>query len=257
MPHASVMPAPRSWTRIVMAVVSGPGSMISRLTWGTLPPSSSRSTTADLVDADDAVGVAEAEVHDGAIGMATERRPAGRLRHGRRPRPCRPGPRSCRRRRSADIVDRAVAGVGEDQLVVERCHGRRRAPARSNGCRCRSSRPVTVGVEQGHPRGVTVRRLGDEQPVGADPAPAIAQLPRQRAIDRSRRRRGASSSTRKSLPRAWCFVRRDRRHRGVGGARRGLPEPLRPPDRVRRRPSVRGDRDGTIGPVGRRTGGCG
>ena len=34
-PQARVIPAPRSWTRMVMALVPGPGSTISRFTCGT------------------------------------------------------------------------------------------------------------------------------------------------------------------------------------------------------------------------------
>ena len=97
------------------------------------------------------------------------------------------------------------------------------------------------------------------RPVGADATTPIAQLAAPTAPCRvpEPSTSGASSSTRKSLPRAWCFVRWIVVIVDGGRARRALPEPLRPPDRVRRRSSVRVDHGGTIGPVGRRTGGCG
>ena len=72
-PQASVMPAPRSCTRIVIAVASGPGSTISRFTCGNLATEVEQVDDAHLVDAHHAVRVAQAEVHHRTIGMAAER----------------------------------------------------------------------------------------------------------------------------------------------------------------------------------------
>ncbi len=140
-PHASVMPAPRSWTRIVIAGGLGTGLDDLEVDVGHLAPEFEQIDDADLVDTDDAVRIAQAEVHDGAIGMATQRRPAGGFRKGRHSAHVDPsgdrGRVGGRRHR-----DGAVAGIGQDQLVGQTCRDRWPAPGRSNGCRCRSSRPA-------------------------------------------------------------------------------------------------------------------
>ena len=78
-PHACVMPAPRSCTRIVIALGPGPASMISRLTCGTLAPSVSQVDGEYVVDGHDGVRVAEAQVRHRSAGVGAERRPPGGL----------------------------------------------------------------------------------------------------------------------------------------------------------------------------------
>ena len=130
----------------------------------------------------------------------------------------------------------------------------RPAPGRSSGCRCRSSRPASR-------RRCTASSRGRRSPSARLGRPA-ARRHRCRGGGRTaggrapagRRRRGWNT-TRKSLPSPWCLVRRER------GVMR-VPRCSSTGQHLGHRivfdvaPSVRGGRDGTIAPGGRRTGGC-
>ena len=118
----------------------GPGSMISRFTWGTLPPNSSRSTTATSSTPTTAVGVAEAESHHRRLRIRVQGVRAG-------------SPRldiSTQAEIVSGPVPPASVRTGRRATSI-----RRRAPGRSGGCRCRLAissalNRVIRGVALGH-----------------------------------------------------------------------------------------------------------
>ena len=139
-PHASVMPAPRSWTRIVMASRSGPGSMISRLMSGTWRPRARRSTPATSSTATTVCGLPRsrwATGRSGLVPMAAHPDGSGELAD----RAHVDAGEDRQRVLGRAHLDAARAGVGEDRLLAEVAAPAARWRGRSTGCRCRSSRP--------------------------------------------------------------------------------------------------------------------
>ena len=134
----------------------------------------------DLVDTDDAVRVAEAEVHHRADrgGIRASAHPSGSGSGST-------GPMSTVARIVCRVVGgferhRPRAGVGHDQLVAEvaaaggQCLSEATDPVAAHLC------PTAVGVEQHHPRRIPRLALGDQQAVGTESAPAVAQSPSER-----------------------------------------------------------------------------
>ena len=141
-PHASVMPAPRSWTRMVMASRPGPGGHDLEVDVGHLGAEGGEVDGVDVVDGDDGVGVAERQVGDRAGRVAAEARPSRRAARSARRRPWRRWPGWCGRRgpgrprrpgRPASVAITHGRG-GERGRAAPR-------PGPGSGCRCRSSRP--------------------------------------------------------------------------------------------------------------------
>ena len=140
-PHASVMPAPRSCTRMVMASRSGPGSMISRLTSGTRRAERLRGRRRRRRRRPRRRAGCRAEVGDRAHRVDAERRPSRPAGRWSVTAPMSTLATIVRRRGPASNVDGAHAGVGGDR-ARRRAPARARAPTpgRGSGCRCRSSR---------------------------------------------------------------------------------------------------------------------
>ena len=141
-PHASVMPAPRSWTRIVMASRLGPGLDDLEVDVGHRGAEGEQVDGRDVVDGDDGVRVADAEVGDRAgRGSVPTRCPAVGLGEIGDRAHVDAAPRSSAGRRSADSSTRRAPASVRMRCGAEVAAARGRAPGRSSGCRCRSSRP--------------------------------------------------------------------------------------------------------------------
>ena len=199
------MPAPRSWTRIVIASGSGPGL--------------------DDLEVDVAAPVAPRRRQvDGA--RRRRRRPRVRVADARGGRPgdrgwCRasssPRARSSRltapmstrgvdRERvvgRASSVDAALAGVGQDALRLDDAvaHGERLGEAAD--AVAAHLGPAAVGVVQRHPRRRSRRPA--RRPAGRRRR-CRGAVAHARGRTRTGRRSWTSNTTRKSLPRPWCLV---------------------------------------------------
>ena len=182
-----VIPAPRSWTRIVMASAPGPGSMISRLTSGTKRPSVSRSTAVTSSTPTTVCGLPTARWATGRSGLAPIVGPPGgrgdlddlaHLHGGEH------GQRILRR----EQLDAPDAGIGGDALRqhVAAAGGERLGEAAD--AVAAHLGPAAIGVVQRHRRGEAVSGLTDEQPVGADAPCAVAHAGGR--ARRGRRHRG-------------------------------------------------------------------
>ncbi len=252
-PQASVMPAPRSWTRIVMASRLGPGSTISRLTSGTLPA-------------------------EGERGRRRRRRRRRRRCAGCRGRGGRRGGRGWRRWRPTRPAraSSATAPMSTVARIVQRVLGRPQLDARAAPASVR----IVCGVEVAAPGGQRLGEAADAVAAHLGPAAVgvVQHHPGGVAVGRARRR--AARRRRRRVVRSHTppgergqvvdvGVERDEEVVAeavvlgeVVSAGHVVQcvdhdrQPPRPPGRGRRRPSVREGRGGTTAPGGRRTGGC-
>ena len=225
-PHASVTPTPRSWTRIVIAWRLGPGLDELDVDVRHRGAEREQGRRRRRRRRRRRVRVAEAEVGDRPLGSAPRRyQPSGSSMVGR-PRPCRRGPRS----RAGSAVGatstrRAPASVGM-QLGP-------RSPRRAATACAKQRMPLPL-ISARLPSALysTMRAawpssaLADEQPVGADAPLAVAQTasasrPARRAREGGRRpgsrcpARGASQ-----LSVCHCADPHDTQRHSVAGGER-------------------------------------